>query len=130
MLRWSCRTSPSGPSKCWPIFNSLASSSHIKQWGEYDMAFRHAAANDPTKLWSMTDQQIWTAKIGGPFCSSCELRGHTAESCPIKPHWQTASTLQLFTDAAGSIRYGAYFQGSWFQGKWPPHQTLTQPSMP
>ena len=34
------------------------------------------------------------------------------------------STLQLFTDASGSLGFGAYFNGAWFRGDWQPHQCL------
>ena len=37
-----------------------------------------------------------------------------------------AQNLELYTDAAGSIGFGAYFQGRWFQGRWPPHMLLNQ----
>ncbi|KAM4807895.1 uncharacterized protein WCC33_000858 [Rhinophrynus dorsalis] len=34
---------------------------------------------------------------------------------------QTNEELQLFTDAAGAVGFGAYFEGSWCAQKWPPH---------
>ena len=33
-------------------------------------------------------------------------------------------SLQLFTDASGSLGFGAYFNGAWFWGDWQPHQCL------
>lgn len=30
-----------------------------------------------------------------------------------------APDISLFTDASGTIGYGAYYQGQWFQGTWP-----------
>ena len=33
--------------------------------------------------------------------------------------WETSQTLQLFTDAAGSIGFGAVFGAHWFHGLWP-----------
>jgi len=33
--------------------------------------------------------------------------------------WETSQTLQLFTDAAGSIGFGAVFGAHWFHGIWP-----------
>lgn len=33
-------------------------------------------------------------------------------------------TLQLYTDAAGSIGFGGYLAGQWFQGRWLPEQKL------
>ncbi|XP_071087974.1 uncharacterized protein [Haliotis cracherodii] len=35
--------------------------------------------------------------------------------------WVDNSHLQLYTDAAGSIGFGAYLQGRWFCGRWPDH---------
>ena len=35
-----------------------------------------------------------------------------------------APDLELYTDAAGSVGFGGYFQGKWFQGHWPPHMLL------
>ena len=37
-----------------------------------------------------------------------------------------AQNLELYTDAAGSIGFGGYFQGKWFQGRWPPNMQLNQ----
>ena len=34
--------------------------------------------------------------------------------------------LELYTDAAGSVGFGGYFQGKWFQGHWPPHMHLNR----
>ena len=34
--------------------------------------------------------------------------------------------LELYTDAAGSVGFGGYFQGKWFQGHWPPHMLLNR----
>ena len=34
--------------------------------------------------------------------------------------------LELYTDAAGTVGFGGYFQGKWFQGKWPPHLQLNK----
>lgn len=33
--------------------------------------------------------------------------------------WETSQTLQLYTDAAGSIGFGAVFGRHWFHGTWP-----------
>ena len=35
----------------------------------------------------------------------------------------------MFTDAAGSVGFGAYFRGAWFNGKWLKHQELTAPGI-
>jgi hypothetical protein len=33
--------------------------------------------------------------------------------------WEDNETLNLFTDSAGSIGFGVYFDGRWAQGTWP-----------
>ena len=35
--------------------------------------------------------------------------------------WETSQSLQLYTDAAGSIGFGAVFDRHWFHGTWPNH---------
>ena len=40
----------------------------------------------------------------------------------IAPNPTTAADLELFTDAAGTLGYGAYFRGAWFHYAWQPHQ--------
>ena len=47
----------------------------------------------------------------------------------IHQRWTEASTLQLYTDAAGAIGYGAFFQGAWISGPWLPHQRLGAPGI-
>lgn len=42
----------------------------------------------------------------------------------LEPEWTTADSLQLFTDASGSLGFGAYFKGAWLRGDWQPHQCL------
>ena len=42
----------------------------------------------------------------------------------LDPEWTSADSLQLFTDASGSLGFGAYFNGAWFWGDWQPHQRL------
>jgi hypothetical protein len=37
--------------------------------------------------------------------------------------WYDSATLNFYTDASGSIGYGAYFAGQWFSGRWPPGTT-------
>eukprot|EP00731_Ephydatia_muelleri_P028107 Em0019g980a len=43
--------------------------------------------------------------------------------------WTDADTLNLFTNASGTLGFGAYFDGSWFKGSWLPHQELSQRSI-
>ena len=33
----------------------------------------------------------------------------------------TSPDLELYTDAASTVRFGGYLNGKWFQGRWPPH---------
>ena len=42
----------------------------------------------------------------------------------LDPNWKDAETINLFTDASGTLGYGAYFNGAWFRGDWSPHQRL------
>ncbi|XP_068698004.1 uncharacterized protein [Montipora foliosa] len=55
------------------------------------------------------------------FISNWNGRSFFLESSPTP-----AQHLELYTDAAGSIGFGGYFQGKWFQGRWPPHMSLSQ----
>ena len=41
----------------------------------------------------------------------------------LPPFTESSPQIHLYTDAAGSIGYGAFFNNEWFQGKWlPSHQ--------
>ena len=42
----------------------------------------------------------------------------------VEPDKTEADSLQLFTDASGSLGFGTYFNGGWFRGDWQPHQYL------
>ena len=37
--------------------------------------------------------------------------------------WTRAPDFELFTDAAGTIGYGAFFQNQWINGRWSPEQS-------
>ena len=37
----------------------------------------------------------------------------------LDPNWVTSPDFELYTDAALSIGYGAYFNGKWLNGRWP-----------
>ena len=39
-----------------------------------------------------------------------------------EPFFTPAADLQLFTDASGTIGFGAYFNGNWLNGRWTPGQ--------
>ena len=41
----------------------------------------------------------------------------------LDPRWRTATDMHLYTDAAGSIGYGAFYNGRWFTGLWSTAQT-------
>ena len=40
----------------------------------------------------------------------------------LQPGWSPAPHMHLFTDASGTLRYGAYFGGRWFSSTWLPDQ--------
>ena len=37
----------------------------------------------------------------------------------LSEKWSPAHTLHLYTDASGTLGYGAVFNKRWFYGKWP-----------
>ena len=39
-----------------------------------------------------------------------------------EPFFTPAADIQLFTDASGTIGFGAYFNGNWLNGRWTPEQ--------
>ena len=39
----------------------------------------------------------------------------------LEPDWTPADEFQLFTDAAGTLGYGAFWNGHWFSEPWPAH---------
>ena len=60
---------------------------------------------------------------------ACFLPSWNGVSMFLDPSWTDADTLNLFTDASGTLGFGAYFDGSWFRGSWLPHQELSQRSI-
>ena len=36
----------------------------------------------------------------------------------LENHWTPSTKMQLFTDASGTIGWGAYWCGKWLQGRW------------
>ncbi|KAL5516552.1 hypothetical protein EMCRGX_G001913 [Ephydatia muelleri] len=40
----------------------------------------------------------------------------------IASDWRDADSVNLYTDASGSLGFGAYFNGAWIRGHWQPHQ--------
>ena len=55
----------------------------------------------------------------------CFLPSWNGVAMFLDPEWTAADSLQLYTDASGSLGFGAYFNGAWFQGDWQPHQRLS-----
>jgi hypothetical protein len=47
----------------------------------------------------------------------------------LSSEWHASDTLNLHTDASGSLGFGGIFGKKWFQGKWRPHQKLGQPGI-
>ena len=47
----------------------------------------------------------------------------------LRENWDSNVAIELFTDAAASIGYGAYFQGRWVQGRWPSEWLASSPSI-
>ena len=46
-------------------------------------------------------------------------------SLMLQDDWETATDLDLSTDASGTLGFGAYFQGAWIMGTWV-HSTALQ----
>lgn len=49
------------------------------------------------------------------------LANHNGTTLFLQREWATNQQLQLYTDAAGSQGFGAYFQGHWANAPWPAH---------
>ena len=49
------------------------------------------------------------------------LENFNGRSFFLRDVWDTSQTLQLYTDAAGSIGFGAVFGSHWLHGLWPEH---------
>ena len=43
--------------------------------------------------------------------------------------WTDSDSLELYTDASGTLGFGGIFGPRWFQGSWCPHQQLGQPGI-
>ena len=43
-------------------------------------------------------------------------------ACILNTDWSTSSSMSLFTDASGTLGWGAYWSGNWIQAWWPPDQ--------
>ena len=58
------------------------------------------------------DLQWWTAFVT-PW---------NGRSFFLLPHWTPSPDLNLYTDSAGSIGFGAFCRGEWFNGRWTDQQ--------
>ena len=52
------------------------------------------------------------------------LQGWNGKSFFLEDQLTSAPDLEIYTDAAGSVGYGGYFQGHWFNGVWTKEQQL------
>ena len=46
------------------------------------------------------------------------LPNWSGKSLILEDHWTPSTKMQLFTDASGTIGWGAYWSGKWLQGHW------------
>ena len=49
------------------------------------------------------------------------LSNFNGKSFFLEDMWLNSSKLNLFTDAAGALGFGALFGSHWYYGKWPPN---------
>ena len=52
------------------------------------------------------------------------LQGWNRKSFVLEDQLTSAPDFEIYTDAAGSVGYGGYFQGHWFHGVWTKEQQL------
>ena len=45
-----------------------------------------------------------------------------SQSFFLQDHWTLSPRFHLFTDASGTLGYGAYWDGQWLRGNWQQHQ--------
>lgn len=57
------------------------------------------------------------------------LEHYNGNNIIFEEQWQHNTQLELFTDAAGTIGFGAYFQGHWAFGAWPKTLLATSPDI-
>ena len=67
---------------------------------------------------------------------NCDARADIQWWSSFLPQWNGVSyfvdtdltpapDLELYTDASGTLGFGAYYQGAWFRGDWAPHQHIS-----
>lgn len=47
----------------------------------------------------------------------------------LSTSWVDSHSLELYTDASGTLRFGGILGHRWFQGYWQSHQRLSQPGI-
>ena len=64
-----------------------------------------------------------TVPISGDAAKDIEWWLHFAKAWNgialfLEPHWTPTPQFKLFTDASGTLGFGAYWNGAWFSGTW------------
>jgi hypothetical protein len=59
----------------------------------------------------------------------CFLTQYNGRSMILDSQWVDGDHLQLYTDAAESVGFGAFFQGQWTHGCWPEHWAHSAPDI-
>ena len=64
-----------------------------------------------------------TVPISGEAAKDIEWWLHFAKAWNgialfLEPHWTPSPQFELFTDASGTLGFGAYWNGAWFSGMW------------
>lgn len=57
------------------------------------------------------------------------VTGWNGASLFLSTSWVNSDSLQLFTDASGTIGFGVIFGSKWFQGRWERQHQLDQPGI-
>ena len=57
------------------------------------------------------------------------LQDFNGRSFMLEKNWVDSASLHLYTDAAGSVGFGACFQNHWVYGHWPEHWKVTSPDI-
>ena len=59
----------------------------------------------------------------------CGISNWNGENFFLSSEWYASDTLNLHTDASGSLGFRGIFGKKWLQSKWQPHQQLGQPGI-
>ncbi|XP_070211711.1 uncharacterized protein [Littorina saxatilis] len=57
------------------------------------------------------------------------LKTYNGASFMFEQSWEDNDSLHLYTDSAGSVGFGAFFQNSWASGTWPAHWQDNSPDI-